>query len=65
LSSAFCKRPNFSVPDHPIGRTCRFGTSKFFVWYQEIIAFCKSSSNNSSGWVPTSSPKVFFQETPA
>ncbi len=31
LSSAFSKRPNFSVPDHPIGRTCGIGTSEFFL----------------------------------
>ncbi len=31
---------------------------------QEIFAFCKSSSHHSSGWVPMSSAKVFFQETP-
>jgi hypothetical protein len=30
LSSAFCKRPIFSVPDHPIGHTCGIGTSDFF-----------------------------------
>jgi hypothetical protein len=34
-------------------------------WDQEIFAFCKSSSHNSSGWIPTSSAKVFFQETSA
>ncbi len=36
-----------------------------FFWDQEIFAFCKSSSHHSDGWVPTSSAKVFFQETPA
>jgi hypothetical protein len=30
LSSAFSKKPSFSVPDHPIGRTCGIGTSKLF-----------------------------------
>ncbi len=30
-SSAFCKRPKFSVPDHPIGCTCGIGTSIFFL----------------------------------
>ncbi len=65
LSSAFCERPIFSVPDHPIGCTCGIGTSKFFFWDKENFAFCKSSSHNSSGWVRTSSAKVFFQETPA
>ncbi len=64
LSSAFGKRPKFSVPYHLIGCKCRIGTSKFF-GDQEIFAFCKSSSYHSSGWVPTSSAKVFFQETPA
>jgi hypothetical protein len=29
-SSAFSKRPKFSVPDYPIGRTCENGTSEFF-----------------------------------
>jgi hypothetical protein len=52
------------VLDHPIGPTCGIGTSKFF-WDQEIFAFCESSSHHSSGWVPTSSTEVFFQETPA
>ncbi len=42
MSSAFCKRPNFSIPDHPIGWTCGIGTSKFFFWDQEIFAFCKN-----------------------
>ena len=65
LSSAFSKRPNFSVPDHPIGCTCGIGTSEFFGGDQEIFTFCESSSHNSSGWVPTSSAKVFFQETSA
>ncbi len=44
---------------------CRIGTSNFFFWDQEIFAFSKSSSHHPSSWVPTSSPKVFFQETPA
>jgi hypothetical protein len=30
LSSVFCKRPNFFVPDHPIGHTCKISTSEFF-----------------------------------
>jgi hypothetical protein len=30
LSSAFCKKPHCSVPDHPISCTCGVGTSKFF-----------------------------------
>jgi hypothetical protein len=55
---------NFSVPDHTIGCTCGIGTSAIF-GDQEIFAFCKSSSHHTSGWVPTSSAKVFFQETPA
>ncbi len=42
----------------------RVGTSKFF-WDQEFFAFCESSSHNSSGWVPTSSTEVSFQETSA
>jgi hypothetical protein len=29
-SIAVCERPNFSVPDHPIGCTYRIGTGKFF-----------------------------------
>jgi hypothetical protein len=64
-SSAFSKRPKFSVPYHPIGRTCGIGTSKFISWDQIIFAFCKFSSHHSNGWVPMSSAKVFFQETPA
>ena len=32
---------------------------------QEMFAFCKSLSHSSSSWIPTSSAKVFFQETPA
>ncbi len=47
----------FFVPDHPIGRTCRIGTSEFFLGPRKF-SFC-------SGWAPTSSAKVFFQETPA
>ncbi len=31
---------------------------------QEIFTFYESSSHHLSGWVPTSSAKVFFQETP-
>ncbi len=30
-SSAFSKRPIFFVPDHPIGRTCRIGTSELIL----------------------------------
>ncbi len=37
----------------------------YFFWDQEIFAFCKSSSHHSSGWLPMSSAKVFFQETTA
>ena len=36
-----------------------------FFWDQEILAFCESSSRHSNSWLPTSSAKVFFQETPA
>jgi hypothetical protein len=62
-SSTFSDRPNCSVPDHLISHMFGIGTSKFF-WDQAISAFCESSSHHSSGWVPTSSTKVFFQETP-
>jgi hypothetical protein len=71
LNSKPCSRPavcfargqNFSLPDHPIGRTCGIGTS--ILGDQEYFAFCKSSSHHSSNWVPISSVEVFFQETPA
>ena len=36
-----------------------------FFWDQEIFAFCRSSSHNSSSWVPTSSAEVSFQEASA
>jgi hypothetical protein len=39
--------------------------NQVFFWDQDFFAFCKSSSHNSSDWVPMSSAKVFFQETPA
>jgi hypothetical protein len=37
LSSAFCERPNFSVPDHPIGCTCGIGTVEVFFWTKKLL----------------------------
>ncbi len=34
-------------------------------WDKEIFALCKSSSHHPSGWVPTGSAKVSFQEASA
>jgi hypothetical protein len=65
-NSEFCERPNFSVPDHPIG--CTYGIStreRFFSGTKNNFALCKFLGHYSSGWVPTSPAKVFFQETPA
>ncbi len=36
---------------------------EFFFWNQEIFALYKFLSHHSSGWVPMSPTKVFFQET--
>jgi hypothetical protein len=64
-SSAFSKKQRkILVPDHPISRTCKSTLASQF-WDQEIFALCKSSSHHPSGWVPTGSAKVSFQETSA
>ncbi len=55
-------RLKFSVPDHPIGRMCGIGTSKFFFWNQEIFALRKPLSHYSSGWIPTSPTKSSFKK---
>jgi hypothetical protein len=33
----FSERTKVSVPDHPMGCTCRIGTSKFFFWTKEFL----------------------------
>ncbi len=35
--SAFSKRPTFYVPDQPIGRTCRIGTSEFSLGTKKFL----------------------------
>ncbi len=65
LSGVFSEKPRkILVPDHPIGCTCKSALASL-CWDQEIFALCKSSSHHPSGWVPTSSAKVSFQETSA
>ena len=64
-SSAFSERPKFFCTRPSNRLYVQNRHKRFFFWDQEIFAFCKSSSHHSSRWVPTSSAKVFFQETPA
>jgi hypothetical protein len=64
-SSAFSERPNFFLYQ-TIQLVVRAESAHAsFLGDQNFFAFCKSSSHHSRGWVPTSSAKVFFQETPA
>jgi hypothetical protein len=64
LSSAFSERPKFLYQTIQLVVRAESAQESYF-WDQDNFAFCKSSSRHSNGWVPTSSTKVFFQETPA
>ncbi len=64
LSSAFSKRSKFFCTRPSNRLYLRIWHKQVFL-DQEVFVFCKSSSHHLSGWVPRSSTKVFFQETPA
>jgi hypothetical protein len=62
LSSAFSKRPKFSVPDHPISRTCGIGTSIFWGGTKNFL-----HSANLQATIPTAGflrvpPKFSFKK---
>ncbi len=62
LSSAFSKRQKCFCT-RPSNWSYVRNRHKWVFWDHEIFAFCEPSSHHSSSWVPTSSTKVFFQET--
>ncbi len=64
LSSAFSKRLKFLYQTIQLVVRAESAQASLF-WDQDFFAFYESSSCHFNGWVPTSSAKVFFQETPA
>jgi hypothetical protein len=64
LSTAFSERPKLLYQTIQLVVRAESAQASFFC-DQEIFAFCESSNRHFNGWVPTSSAKVFFQETPA
>jgi hypothetical protein len=63
-SSAFSKRPKLLYQTIQLVVLAKLAQASF-LGDQENFLFCESSSRHSNSWVPTSSAKGFFQETPA
>ncbi len=57
-----CEKPNFSVPDHPVGCTCGIGTSEKLFWNQDFFALCELLSHYSSGGFLRVPPKFSFKK---
>ncbi len=52
-SSEFCKRSNFSVPDHPLLVSAESAQARVFFLEPRIFYILQPSSHHSNGWVLT------------